>query len=169
MPKDATEKTGEDAEGGGLDFDRLREFVAMNTHVKALDEELTCAKASLEELKQGILDRFAEAGVGSVRIDGKTVYTHRQLWAGRADAVGPNGRPILDEKGRPMKVGDEEFIPAIRDAGLGHFVKETVNTQTLSAWARELDEDEGGMPVLPPELVGKVSVTEKFDVRVRSK
>ncbi len=162
-----TESQAGTAETGGMDFSLVREFVAETIRLKEVEKQLKADKADLEGKKQAILDGFAEQGVGQIRIDGKTVYTHRQLWAGKADALDASGEP-LKEKGKAIKVDNDEYIDAIKAAGLEHMVKETVAASTLSSWVREIDqEDDDGLPVLPPELVGMVKVTEKFDVRVR--
>ena len=127
----------------GMDFSLIRAFVAEQVRIKEAEKQLKADKAELESTKQLILDGFGLEGVGSIRIDEKTVYTHRQLWGGKADLLDNAGEPVLDEKThKPLKVENDDYIAAIKAAGLDHLVKE-------------------------PELKDIVSVTEKFDVRVR--
>lgn len=152
--------------GEDKDFERLKGFIELREREAELDAELKAVKAEIEEAKAGIIDRWADEGVSSVKVDRKTVYLHRQVWAGKA-AVCVEGQPLLDEKGRPVKVSDDDFIDAVREVA-PELVRETVNSSSLSAFVRELPEDEfTGLPILPDEFVGKIGVTEKVDVRVR--
>ena len=92
------------------------------------------------------LAQFEKAGVDSIRAGGFTIYLERTLWAGAVD-------------------GDNEaLMKALKRAKLGVYVKTSVNTQSLSAYARELDRN-GKKP--PPSLKPHLKVTEVFKVKAR--
>ncbi len=123
----------------------LQEFVNMDKQKRELDTDLKQIKKRLEELEPVLLDQLAQAGIQNMKIDGVTVYILRQLWA---QALASN----------------EEICEALRAAGLQDYVKEGYNSQSISAYFRELEKQD---EPLPSELAGKIGTTEKFSLRTR--
>lgn len=123
--------------------DSLKRLLALNTEKDALEAQLKDVNAERERITQGILDRWSEDGTQSIKIDGKTVYLRRSIYA-----------KVLDR---------EHVAAALRDAGLDFML--TPNTNTLSAWLRE--KEENGEPI-PQSLDGVVGTYERFALGVRN-
>lgn len=130
-----------------MDMAKVREYIKLRRHADELDSEAKESKKLADELEQELLEAFATDGVQNLKIEGVTVYLHRQLWATR-------------EQDKTK----EDLIAALEKAGLAHFVSESVSMQSLSSWVRDLEENE---EELPPELVGVLGRYEKFQVRTR--
>jgi hypothetical protein len=141
----------------------LAEFTALDKKRREIELELKEIAAKQDLLEEKLKDRFTQVGVQHVRIDGLTVYLQRQIWAGavKRTIVLPDG--TQDEVGDPQTTCD-----ALIAAGHAEFVKQGFNVQTVSAWVRELPiDEETGDPILPPELVGKINITNVWRVRTR--
>jgi methionine synthase II (cobalamin-independent) len=114
-------------------------------------EKAKVEKARLEtlerQLKDKVLEYFAENGLDKVTIDGQTLYTTTKVWA-RLD-------------------GDVETVaPALQFYGLGYLIKPTVNTNSLSSWYREqLDTGQE----IPQGLQAILKVSDSPDISVRGK
>lgn len=126
------------------------ELIALRDKKDRLDQELKEVVAEMDVVKEPLLKQLQETGVQNVKAGGKTVYLHRQIWAGIGEGV-----------------TKEQVIEALEAAGLENYIYQTFNSQTLSAWVREQKEGPDGLPVMPPELAGKLIPREIFEVRVR--
>jgi len=126
------------------------ELIALKDRLDTLKGEEETVKDAMDALKIPLLKQMQETGVQNVKAGGRTVYLHRQVWAGCAEGV-----------------SKEQVCEALEAAGLDEFVYETWNSQTVSAWVREQKEGPDGLPILPPELVGKLVASEVFEARVR--
>lgn len=115
---------------------------------RKLEAELKEAKAKVAELEEPVRDIFARLGVDSLRIRGYSVSPSSTWWAGAFDKDYATA------------------CAALREAGLDEFVQERFNTNTVSAWVRELERTVDGQPILPEALQGKLKVSEKQGVRV---
>ena len=61
-------------------------------------------------------------------------------------------------------------VKAMEAEGIGDLVDRTnINSQTLSAWVRELPEDEDGHPILPARLVDFIKVSQPIKVKTRKR
>lgn len=130
----------------------LQRFVEADSAYKRLKAESKDAKMERDEIEERLREHFIDQGVQNMKVNGVTVYLYSQKWAG-VQRDDEDRRTATDEE-------RERAIQALRDAGLGWMVKEDFNTQTLSAWVRELDE-------LPPEFEGAINVTERTELRTR--
>jgi len=130
--------------------DKLTEWVELEKRRRELKEELAQIEERQKELEEPVMDFMAQMGLERVRINGMTVYIRRELWAGAVD-------------------GDyEKACKALKEAGLGDYVQERFNTQSLSAYIREADKEEGGWEAnVPPVLRDAIKVTEKFRLQAR--
>jgi hypothetical protein len=130
----------------------------MDGRAKELDEKLKATNARKTELEARIISEFEQEGVASMKVMGRTVYTQRNLWAGVPDGV-----------------DRQETCEALKDAGLGDFVAENFNTQTVSAYFREIEKakkSNGELvmevdELIPESLRGKIKLSEKFGLRSR--
>lgn len=129
-----------------LDIEKLKQFVRLSEQKSELEGALEVVKKNLAELEPEILEGFEELGAQNMNIDGRTVYIHSQIWAGSVDG---NTQALVD---------------SLKANGHGDLVKEQYNSNTLSAWVRELlkNGEEIPAPIQP-----HINITEKFSVRTR--
>lgn len=138
-----------------MNFDKVREFVAVRDEMDALESQLEKLKAKKAPLVDELLEMFAEEGVQNIKLeDGRTIYLYSQLRAGG----------WKDESGA---VHTEVTAQALTEAGFDDLVSVTVNSNTLSAWVREQPRDELNRPILPDGLGDKMTIYTLYDVRVR--
>ena len=122
----------------------VAEYAQKTEARRKLDSESKRLATEIAALDEKLVEQFAQAGIQNIKTKtGQTVYLNREVFA--------------------KLVGDhEEALDAFRTAGLGDFVKESVNSQTLRAYVREMDE------VLPEGLRPYIDITEVFRMRMRS-
>ena len=131
---------------------RLKQYIELTDLKRRLEAQLKDTKSRMAELEPHIVEQFQEDGTQSVNMDGFTVYLNRQLFASAAD--GDKDAMIQAMKG----CGDESWSFLVRDS---------VNSQSLSARIRECDLDENGMPMLPDSLQDVIKVAEVFRLGAR--
>ncbi len=124
----------------------LREFIALTSRKRELEADLRQVQDRLNELEPQLVEMFGEEGLQRTSIDGWTAFLQEDIWASPAE-------------------GDiARLCAALKEAGLGDMVAETVNRQTLSAWVRERLRD--GEPL--PDLVDPaINVSRGFRLRAR--
>jgi hypothetical protein len=124
--------------------DLVAKYAEKTEERRKLEGEVKKLATELSIIEDRLVDEFAKAGIQNVKTaKGQTIYLNREVFA---KMVGDAA------KGRT----------ALRRAGLGDFVKETVNAQTLRAYCREMEE------VLPKGLQPYVEITEIYRMRMRS-
>ena len=129
-----------------MNTDELKRFVALEERRRQLETEVDSIKAEAAELESRLLPQFEQSGTERIAIDGRTVYVERKLWAKAKD-------------------GDKAAVcKALRRARLGDYVEETFNSNSLSAYVRELDREERP---LPSSLRDVLEVSEVFKLRTR--
>ena len=126
--------------------DAVKEWLRVERIKRDLDTELKKTRTELVSLEAQALEYLGEEGITSLRINGSTVYLSTSTYAS-----------LNDDKAAAMN--------ALKAAGVGDLVRESVNASSLAAWARELRETEEGIPaVLEPH----VKVSEVTKLRMRS-
>ena len=122
----------------------VAEYAKKTEERRKLEAQVNELKADLSAREEKLVEEFGLAGIQNIKTSaGQTVYLNREIFA--------------------KLVGDQKkAYTAFRRAGLGDFVKETVNAQTLRAYVREMDE------VLPKGLLPYIDITEVFRMRMRS-
>jgi len=129
-----------------MNTEELKRFVALEERRRELEADVDTVKAETAELEQRLLPQFEQGGFEKVSIDGRTVYIERKLWA-------------------KAKAGDKGAVcKALKRCRLGDYVEETFNTNSLSAYVRELDRE--GKPLSAP-LAAVLDVSEVFKLRTR--
>ena len=129
-----------------MDNRTLKRLLKLDAEKKELEKKLEKVKETRKEVEGRLLTQFEKAGMRSANVDGKTVYIHKQLWASPKD-----GRTAVCDALRELGMGDE-------------YVVENFNTNSLSAYVRELDAQE---EELPEKLSAVIDVVAKFALRVR--
>jgi hypothetical protein len=110
----------------------------------AAEKVVASIKEELSRQEVVLLEKFAQDGVASIKVIGGTVFLHHQVWASATD-------PGL------LAVSD-----------WGWMVKDSVNSNTLSATVRELEIDGDGNPIFPEGVpAAAIKVTDKYSIRVR--
>lgn len=123
----------------------VREWARAETLKRALEAQLREIKAEQREREIEVLEYLAHEGIDRVSIAEGTVYHQSQLWASLSD-------------------NRDAAHAAMKRAGLGDMVKETVNSQTLSSWVREVGEEN-----IPASVAPHIKVSESHRVRMRKK
>lgn len=140
-----------------MDNAKIQRFIELENAKKEAEALLDGIKEEIASLDLDLQQEFIEAGVQSVRCNGRTVYLHRQFWAGMVDGDRPRA------------------VTALRTAGMDDYVFETFNTQSLSAYVRERvksGQEDGQLVedvymLLPDSFRGAINVTEKINIRSR--
>lgn len=122
-----------------------KEFAELSKEKKRLEAELAKVKERLVEIEPYLLDIWSRDGVNRITISGITLYMHSQLWAVVAEGC-----------------TKEDAIAGLKEAGLGDFVAENYNSNTLSAHFRELAKNVDLADIVIPK---GVALTEKFSIR----
>lgn len=116
-----------------------------------LEAQLTQVKAQIATLSDAAMDWMVEQGLLRAPFDGLgTLHIRHELWASIADDV-----PIGKVKAAIRRAGHD---PA-------DIIKEKANTQTLSAFVRELIAENGK---LPKGLQDTLKITETAKLGFRS-
>jgi hypothetical protein len=130
----------------------LKEFVALEQRKAGLKAELATVQERLTELNESLTQQFADDGMTKTTIDGRTVYVRNTLRV----------YPLPDQRANAVE--------ALKACGLGMYVREDFNTQSVEAVLRDLIQqaeaqaEENGQVLsdysaaLPPELAGVMKV-----------
>lgn len=148
--------------------ERLRLFLSATNAKRDAEAILKDAKRRIAELEGPLMDALTDQGITSVKIDGATIFFHKQKWAKIAYP-----KTALDlgdgEDGAPVGLSVEmkraaraRAVAALNAAGFGEFI--TIETQGLSSALRE--RETSGL-ALPPEFDGAVDWYEKVSLRSR--
>lgn len=132
------------------DIRTVRKYAQLENRRAELDDELKAVKAQLADLEPAVLSYFQRQGMQSTKMEGRTLYLKRELYAGRADGI------------------ESEFAcEALKSAGLGEFVREGIVTNSLSALLRERDREHGYEQAVPEPLRGVIVANEVHKVGSR--
>jgi hypothetical protein len=102
----------------------------MEVQMKILERKLATAEADL-------LAWMSDQNLPSVTLDDGTKLT-------RSEKIWASVKPAFDESGNPVMLGDKMVkntalaAEALRAANLSHFITENFNTNTVSAYVREV-------------------------------
>lgn len=135
----------------------VSELVVLRAHLDDLKVESGKAQNRFDELRKRLVPDLLEAA-GLVKPDGTASVTH-------ASGARVN---LRHEVMAYVKVADQPtFFAWLRDHGAGDLIKETVNTQTLKAWAKEQLENGAEIPAVvqvTPETVAVVTRPKGTDL-----
>ena len=150
-----------------MDTTNLKRFAELEQKKKERSDELDHIKKELKQLEAEIMDTFLEEGIRKFTVSVKTesgdtidrtLYLHRQLWAGYQKGENGNGKAAL--------------TAALEQEGLSDLVKKDFNTQSLSAYIREFDEGgedpEDIKAKLPEGLQENIKISEVNQIKTRN-
>lgn len=138
--------------------DTLDEFVDLMRQKREIEAALRKVKTKISGVQPGLLDWFAETGLQKIGHEGTgaTVYIRRQV--------------------RVKNMGEDRAAAcaALKTAGLGDYVAESFNLNSLSAYFREqvTELNDKGDPVTDPNVVlpdplrGVIELVDEHDVRM---
>ena len=125
--------------------------------VDTRNAELDAAKKQLALAEEVLKAALLQAGLKSVKYRDWTVFLRTIIAASLKgdDANADNPK--------------QAAIDALKSHGLGWLVKETVNKNTLSAWARELPKDEATLaPKVPDAVKQFIEIFQNQAIGIRS-
>ncbi|HKL42083.1 MAG TPA: hypothetical protein VJ962_05860 [Clostridia bacterium] len=131
-------------------------YAILDKEKRELKDQLDEIKEEMNKVEEKLLKFFEKKGISNINIAGRTVYIHRQLWAG-------------------YKNNMEQAVVALKKAGLNDYVRENFNTHSLSAYFREVyrdreEESEGVIDpeeILDPDLKEEIKLSERVQLRSR--
>lgn len=131
-----------------MNTDKVAKYIQLDALKKSLESQVEDIKRQMSALNDELIAEFAEAGLQSLKVNGKTAYLRRDIYAA---------------------LQSQDALKVISELdGWSWLIKEHIPHQTLSAHIRELERDpDTDMPILPPVLEGHVKVSEVFNIRVR--
>jgi hypothetical protein len=159
-----------------MDNRTMKRFVRLDKQRRDFDAKLKDCKRQIEELEPTVREQITRAGLDRVTIDGLTIFIKRDLWVKVPEGM------------------REAACIALQAAGLGQYVAENFNSQSVSAYLREVESlmpdgqqfescdtlaaleakwaelPEEGRPVLPEAVQGlkeSLGVSETFKVQTR--
>ena len=141
------------------DRDVIAKFAKLHKEQKRLKNKLSQIEKEISELEPDIQEIFLETNTQRLSSNGITLYVERKMRA--------NIRFPEDEK------ESEKLRQAFHDAGMGASVKRTINANTLTAWVREIEEDnnaktvEAVMKLIPKGIRDHINIAEVINIRGR--
>jgi hypothetical protein len=127
---------------------RWADFAALVSEKKRLKAKLRQVNEWIAETQEPLLEYLAENGLRSIKTDdGRTTYIHRSVYVGAKDT------------------DYTRACAAFEAEGLGEFVQQRFNVNTVSSWYREATADGGK---IPDALESVLDVTERVTLRVKN-
>lgn len=140
-----------------MDIAKIAAYAKFKKDVDARAAKVKLDRKKLEEDGKEILVMFTEAGITSMNVAGYPVYLSETIWASA-----PDMEDTFDEKGKPVK-DYARACKALKEMGLGDFVKEGFNSQSISAEIRRMNESDEG---IPEHLEKNLKISSKYSVNV---
>lgn len=126
---------------------RVTEYARLRRLQATRATEAEAIKDEADQLEAQLLEDFSANAMQNLNVGGTTVYIERKLWAKR-----------------PADVTTEEVCEGLVAAGHPEFVTTGYNSNTVSAYLRELEAAEES---LPTPLVGLLETSEVFKLKTR--
>lgn len=105
-----------------MNLEQLKEFVCLENKKKELDAEQKQVKQQLDDLEQVLVPQFIQDGIQKMTVDGRTVSLVHDIYAS----------PLYDR---------EDVVAALKQSELGQYVAENYNTNSLTAFVREVKRE----------------------------
>lgn len=105
-----------------MNLEQLKEFVCLENRKKELDAEQKQVKQQLDDLEQTLVPQFIQDGIQKMTVDGRTVSLVHDIYAS----------PLYDR---------EDVVAALKQSELGQYVAENYNTNSLTAFVREVKRE----------------------------
>jgi LPS O-antigen subunit length determinant protein (WzzB/FepE family) len=132
-----------------VDIRGIEKYAKLTARKRALDNELTQVKAQMAELQESVLSYFQSHGMERTTVGGETLYIRRELWVS-----------YQEDADREAAIGHLHAL------GMEEMAPHRLNTQRISAWAREREKE--GLEAIPGELKPYLKASETFKIGARS-
>jgi hypothetical protein len=103
-------------------MEQLKEFVCLENRKRDLDAELKATKQKLDDLEHALVPQFIDDGVQRMTVDNRTISLAQDIYASP-----------LNERA--------DVVAALKASELGQYVAENYNTNSLTAFVREVARD----------------------------
>lgn len=130
---------------------KIKHFIQLLKDKKEITKKAKDINEMIDWLEPEIRLHFGDHGIEKLTKDGMTIYIRRQLFAKKCD---------VDD----LPVTEEACIQALKQAGMHNFFEQKVKMSAMSAYFKELEEED--LP-LPPALEGKLKPIEVFKITGR--
>lgn len=150
-----------------MDTSNIKRLAELQQKKKDLEDYLEVLKRDMKELEAEVMQAFLDEGLQKFTVTIKTesgdtvdrtLYLHRQIWAGYHQNETGDGKAQLTQ--------------SLEHEGLSDLVRKDFNTQKLSAWLREYDEDNDDPDTirakLPESIQDKIKISEVYQIKSRS-
>jgi hypothetical protein len=118
--------------------------VDLHKEKRDLEARLKATNAEIETLEDEAGAELVESGVQNMRVNDRSIYLAEELYVGAEDK--------------------EAVCEVLKAMGMEDLVKESYNTNTLSAYVRELERTGEGVPFA---LADVIKINRRTRVRVR--
>lgn len=125
-----------------MNIPQLQQWLKLDERKRDLEAELSQIKDDMKAIHDTLLDSILEDGVSSLKVNERTVYIYRQVWA------------------KPVEGKTLPLVHVLEATGLGHII--TVNSQSLSAMFRGENVKD-----VPPDVFNLVETREDVSLRSR--
>ena len=105
-----------------MNLEQLKEFVCLENRKKELDAEQKQVKQQLDDLEDALVPQFIQNGIQKMTVDGRTVSLVHDIYAS----------PLYDR---------DDVVAALKQSELGQYVAENYNTNSLTAFVREVKRE----------------------------
>ncbi len=105
-----------------MNMQQLKLFVSLENQKRELDARLKELKQELDGLEEVLVPQFIEDGVQRMTVDGRTVAITQDVYASPA-------------------ICREDVVEALKQAELGQYVGENYNSNSLTAFVREIKRE----------------------------
>ena len=141
----------------------LQELVKATKRKQALDNELKEVKAEIERLVEPAKNFFIENGIQNMRIEDRTPYLHRQVFASEEEDY---TKKDVNEALR--EIGMEDIIN-YNSTSLNSYIKEVFGgfPELFNEQGSLIATEEQLKSCLPPPLARVLRIAEKIDIKVR--
>jgi len=130
---------------------KIKHFIKLLKEKKELAKSTKDNQEFIDGLEPEIRLHFGDNGIEKLTQDGLTLFIRRQLFAQKCE---------IDDQ----PISNEVCLKALQDAGMENFFEEKIKMQALSAFFKELEDDD---QPLPEALQGKFKAREVFKITGR--
>lgn len=137
----------------GPELEAFTKYARLVIQKRQLAAETKDVDRQLRALEPVVLSHLCEGGFEKVKVEGYTLSPHREPWVYPA-----------------AHATEDQVIAALKACGLGHYVKESYSTKSLTTFVRQLEEaagtTENSLELLPAELARVIELKPTFRVQV---
>ena len=139
--------------GPGPELEAFTKFTRLTVRKRELAIETKEVESQLRALEPTLLNYLNATTYQKVKVEGYTLSPHRDPWVYPAAHASP-----------------ERVIEALKVCGLGHYVRESYSTRSLTTYVRDLEEAAGTLEdtlkLLPHQLAAVIEIKPTFRVQV---